>query len=357
MHLLNLMPELLTVSAPNGAAAKNMLLVRKLHKPCDNLNEITCSIVEMANLPHPIQYQGSKRNLASDILKFLPDKVERIVEPFTGTGAISIAAAAKRISQNFWLNDLNKPLIELLELIIEEPAKIADAYAGIWNEQHHDSVNHYFEIREAFNKTNDSGLFLYLLARCVKGAVRYNSEGFFNQSPDKRRKGTQPEKMRKNIEGVSALLKSKCKFTCLDYRTVLSNVKNTDFVYMDPPYQGVFGDRDSRYFSGIHFDDFVLALEALNRREVAFVISYDGRRGNKTFGIPLPKELGLRRLEIEVGRSSQATLLGREEITVESLYLSPNLLSGQFPEQESYISKATKQLTLLERYGQYSAVT
>ncbi|PMB04291.1 hypothetical protein CEN45_05360 [Fischerella thermalis CCMEE 5198] len=143
----------------------------------------------MASLPHPIQYQGSKRNLASDILKFLPNRVERIVEPFTGTAAISIAAAAKRISQNFWLNDLNKPLIELLQLIIEEPHEIADAYADIWNKQHHDSVSHYFEVREVFNKTNDPKLFLYLLARCVKGAVRYNSEGFFNQSPDKRRSG------------------------------------------------------------------------------------------------------------------------------------------------------------------------
>lgn len=311
----------------------------------------------MASLPHPIQYQGSKRNLASDILRFLPNRVERMVEPFTGTAAISIAAAAKRISQNFWLNDLNRPLIELLKLIIEEPHEIADAYEYIWNKQHQNSVNHYFEVREAFNKTNDPKLFLYLLARCVKGAVRYNSEGFFNQSPDKRRKGTQPEKMRKNIEGVSALLKSRCKFTCLDYREVLTDVKNTDFVYMDPPYQGVCGDRDSRYFSGICFDDFVLALEQLNRKGVAFAISYDGKRGNKTFGNTLPEELGLKRFEIEVGRSSQATLLGREEITVESLYLSQNLLSSQLVELASYIGKAPKQLTLLEKYGQFSTAT
>jgi len=324
---------------------------------CDNLNEFICSYLKMASLPHPIQYQGSKRNLASEILKFLPNRLERIVEPFTGTAAISIAAAAKHISQNFWLNDLNKPLIELLELIIEKPDEIVDAYTEIWNQQHHDSINHYFEVRGAFNQANDPKLFLYLLARCVKGAVRYNSEGLFNQSPDKRRKGTQPERMQKNIEGVSALLKSKCKFTCLDYREVLSNVQNTDFVYMDPPYQGVCGDRDSRYFSRIHFDDFVLALEQLNRKGTAFAISYDGKRGNKTFGNLLPKELGLKRIEIEVGRSSQATLLGREEITVESLYLSSNLPDGQFSEIAGYISQTLKQLTLLERHGQFPTAT
>jgi DNA adenine methylase len=89
----------------------------------------------------------------------------------------------------------------------------------------------------------------------------------------------------------------------------------------------------------IYFDDFVLALEQLNQRGVAFAISYDGKRGSKTFGHTLPEELGLKRIEIEVGRSSQATLLGREEITVESLYLSPNLPSGQLAELADYISE------------------
>ncbi|WP_083894039.1 DNA adenine methylase [Rivularia sp. PCC 7116] len=216
----------------------------------------------MTNLPHPVQYQGSKRNLASRILSFFPSKINRLVEPFAGTGAISIAAAANQISNNFWLNDLNKPLIQLLELIIENPSYIADIYLNIWNEQHHDSVGHYFEVRTRFNQTKDPSLFLYLLARCVKGAVRYNSEGLFNQSPDKRRKGTQPITMRKNIEGVSHFLKGKCQFTHLDYQQVLAEVRNDDFVYIDPPYQGVCGTRDRRYFCGIEFDNLVLSCYA-----------------------------------------------------------------------------------------------
>jgi DNA adenine methylase len=311
----------------------------------------------MASLPHPVQYQGSKRSLASDILRFLPSRVENFIEPFAGTAAVSIAVASKHISQRFWLNDLNKPLVELLELIVERPSEIIQAYEDVWNGQHHDSINHYFEIREKFNQANDPKLFLYLLARCVKGSVRYNSEGLFNQSPDKRRKGTHPDKMRKNIEAVSILLKGKCQFTDFDYREVLAIASSSDFIYIDPPYQGVCGNRDSRYFSGIRFDDFVLAIEDLNKREIAFAISYDGRRGSKVFGTPLPEELGLKKIEIEVGRSSQATLLGREEITIESLYLSPNIQNGRFSELESYINRAPKQLTLLEKHGQFSAVT
>jgi DNA adenine methylase len=311
----------------------------------------------MVNLPHPVQYQGSKRNLASRILRFLPNQVERLVEPFAGTAAISIAAVAEQSARNFWLNDLNKPLIELFKLIIENPGDIADAYADIWSEQHSDSIGHYFEVRKNFNQTNDPKLFLYLLARCVKGSVRYNSQGLFNQSPDKRRKGTQPATMRKNIEGVSRLLKGKCQFTCLDYRQILTKVQNHDFVYMDPPYQGVCGNKDSRYFSGIDFEDFVLALEHLNKRGISFAISYDGKLGDKTFGKVLPESLGLKKIEIEVGRSSQSTLLGREEKTIESLYLSPGLISRQLVDLTSYICKSPTQLTLIEKHGHFPAAT
>ncbi|OKH40738.1 DNA adenine methylase [Calothrix sp. HK-06] len=280
----------------------------------------------MANQPHPIQYQGSKRGIASTILNFLPKKIERLVEPFAGTAAMSVAASAQRVSQQYWINDLNKPLIQLLELIIEHPYDVVDGYSQVWNEQIGDSIKHYYQIRDKFNTSNDPILFLYLLARCVKGAVRYNNEGLFNQSPDKRRKGTQPEKMFKNIEGVSKLLKGKCVFTSFDYKEVLSQVKSTDFVYMDPPYQGVCGNKDSRYYSGINFDGFVSSLEELNRKDILFAVSYDGKRGNKTFGQNLPKNLNLKRVEIQVGRSSQATLLGKQEITIESLYLSNPLI-------------------------------
>ncbi len=312
----------------------------------------------MRNLPHPIQYQGSKRNLAPVILKYFPKKVNRIVEPFAGTAAISIAAAAKQITQQFWINDINRPLIKLLELIIEYPNEIADFYSEIWNGQHNDSVEHYYQVREQFNRTQEPKFFLYLLARCAKGSVRYNTEGLFNQSPDKRRKGTRPEKMEKNILGVSFLLKGKCIFSDMDYKKVIQCVDENDIVYMDPPYQGVCGERDSRYYAGIDFYDFVTALEELNKKNISFIVSYDGRRGTKNFGNPLPDFLNLTKIEIEAGRSSQATLLGRNEKTFESLYISSALRGICNEKHTGHFETGYKkgQFQLSERYGQYTTV-
>ena len=65
-----------------------------------------------------------------------------------------------------------------------------------------------------------------------------------------------------------------------------------------------------------------IAADELNARKLQYIISYDGRRGDKTFGEYLPESLDMTRIEIEAGRSSQSTLLGLDEVTFESLYLS-----------------------------------
>ena len=308
-------------------------------------------------IPQPFQYQGSKRALAGTILQYLPRKVQRIVEPFAGSAAFSIACAARGRAKEYWLNDYNKPLAELLGLIINQPESIADFYKKTWRTGDEDALEHYYRIREDFNRTNAPELLLYLLARCVKGAVRYNSEGLFNQSPDKRRLGTRPETMRGNIISVSMLMRGKTIVTSHDFKDVLANCRNSDVVYMDPPYQGVSGERDTRYFSGISFDDFVAALDHLNGREIRFMISYDGRLGNQTYGEPLPNYLNLTLVELEAGRSSQATLLGRNDITIESLYLSESLAREVSAQPCVHHRLETFQMQLLEspeKYGKAS---
>ena len=73
------------------------------------------------------------------------------------------------------------------------------------------------------------------------------------------------------------------------------------------------------------FDEFAQVLETLNARDISYLVSYDGRTGDKVHERQLPKHLNPHLVELQAGRSSQATLLGRNEVTVESLYLSPAL--------------------------------
>ncbi len=101
---------------------------------------------------------------------------------------------------------------------------------------------------------------------------------------------------------------------------------SADFLYMDPPYLGTSIGRDKRYAHQLGSEELVTGLRNLRERSLRFALSYDGMTGDKVYGPPLPEELGLTRLLLHAGTSSQATLSGlRKGDTIESLYMSPGL--------------------------------
>lgn len=294
--------------------------------------------------PQIVQYQGSKRILAPQILRYMPRHFSRLVEPFSGMAAISVAVAKYKKADAFLINDINAPVVDILRSAIETPAKLLQEYSEIWNEQFNypeGSVAHFYRVRDDFNHgQRDAARMLYLIARCVKGSVRYSADGDFNQSPDKRRNGTSPKSLKESITAISSYLKGKAEFMSADYREVLAATMPGDLVYMDPPYQGVTNVRDSRYLAGVSFDEFVDAIDALNQRGVDFLISYDGVCGDKKYGEDLPESLNLRKVMLKAGLSSQSILLGDRKTTYEALYVSRGLWE--------YMPKAICQPTLFE---------
>lgn len=297
-------------------------------------------------IPHIVQYQGSKRMLASQILQYMPNKFDRLLEPFSGMAAISIAVAHDNRTDAYVINDINAPLIRMLQEAVEHPQDLIDSYSAVWSEQFaygDNHVQHYYDVRERFNNGEETPAnMLYLLARCVKGAVRYGKSGNFNQSPDKRRHGTNPKTLAFNVFEISRLLKGKVEFLCRDYRDILKMAKPGDLVYMDPPYQGVTNVSDNRYFSGVLFEEFSEALKILNHNGVDYLIRYDGECGGKEYGEELPESLHCKKVLLNAGRSSQATLLGKKQITLEALYISESLIPcyQETPQQLSFMEAA-----------------
>ena len=286
----------------------------------------------MALAPQLVQYQGSKRKLAPQILQYFPDHIDRLVEPFSGMAAITVATATKGLADRYWINDVNAPLVGVLKEAIEEPERLAHDYNEVWKQQENypdGHIAHFVHIRDVYNQGDHSpAVTLYLLARCVKGAVRYKADGTFNQSPDKRRHGTRPERIAKTAQTLHELLAGKTTFTSVDYREMLPELSSSDFVYMDPPYQGVTNVRDHRYLQGVEYDDLVKFLGNLNEKQILFVLSYDGNTADKTFGKDIPESLGCKKLLLNAGTSTQATLLGENKTTFEALYLSHDVASA-----------------------------
>lgn len=276
-------------------------------------------------VPHPIPYQGSKRRLAKAILSHIEaGRYTRLIEPFAGSGAVTLAAAQHRKFARFVLGDKLEPLATLWQSIIQDPGPIADEYEVLWRREHDNPIGEYYTIRTEFNRDRNPAKLLYLLARCVKNAVRFNPAGDFNQSPDKRRSGTRPDSMRKELTSAHDLLNRKAEAVCADFFDLFQASQPGDFFYLDPPYQGTSEGRDSRYIGGVTRERIIEGLAILNDRGNPFILSYDGACGDRTYGDRLPPELSSRVL-LDVGRSSQATLNGEDYVTIESLYISHSL--------------------------------
>src|SRR2546425_4180737 len=112
-------------------------------------------------VPQPFPYQGSKRNLASAILRFFPEGVGTLIEPFAGSAAITLAASAANLAEDFLINDFNKPLAELWRAIINSPDKLARQYESLWRSQHANRRRFYDQVRDEFNRTGKPVHLLY----------------------------------------------------------------------------------------------------------------------------------------------------------------------------------------------------
>ncbi|MCL2019355.1 MAG: DNA adenine methylase [Oscillospiraceae bacterium] len=294
--------------------------------------------------PHIVQYQGSKRLLAPQILRYMPNRFNRLFEPFSGMATITIAAASENRAKAYYINDINEPIVRILQKAINTPMELIANYTRVWEGQFsydEGHLAHFYYVRDCFNNGEQTAEnMLYLLARCVKGSVRYNKDGHFNQSPDKRRHGTHPRNIKENVYAVSSILKGRTTFSSYDYKKIFEISEPGDLIYMDPPYQGVSNTRDNRYFSGVEFDEFSESLALLNKKNIDYIISYDGKCGGKEYGSSLPESLNCTKFLLNAGLSSQATLLGKKDITFESLYVSKNIAG--------IIKSIPKQITLME---------
>ena len=255
----------------------------------------------------------------------VPGDVDTWYEPFAGSAAMSLWAARHVRPRRIVLGDSLAPMAALWTEIIERPEAAAARYRAIWMGQQAGQGGYFNRVRDRYNSAHDPLDLLYLLCRCVKNAVRFNAKGDFTQSVDRRRLGMRPDRMAAAMAGASALLRHRTVTVAEDWLRCVAAAGPSDFIYMDPPYYGTSQGRDRRYAEGMASGRLIEGLRLLRARNLRFALSYDGACGGKAYGPPLPEDLGMSRLSLHAGRSSQATLNGGVDETVESLYLSPGL--------------------------------
>lgn len=238
----------------------------------------------------------------------------RYVEPFLGGGAALYHLAGEGAIGS----DLYAPLIGFWTVVRDDPEVLVADYADQWRRLQDDSPGYFYAVRERFNAERAPADLSFLMRTCVNGIVRFSKAGDFNNSFHLSRRGMQPERFAPVVRTWSARIQG-VTFAARDYRETLAQTRPGDFVYLDPPYAG----NHQRYIGGIDEAALFAALDDLNRRGVAWALSFDGQRGERVYRAQVPAELYKRRLALVSGHSAVAKVLnGPLETVSEALYLN-----------------------------------
>lgn len=160
----------------------------------------------------------------------------RLIEPFTGSGAVFLNTTY----DDYLLADSNGDLINLYRHLVTEGTEfIAFCQSLFLPKNNNERV--YYRSRDEFNSTGDihrkSALFLYLNRHCYNGLIRYNSKSEFNTPFGRYVKPYFPEReMRHFIDAAQ-----KATFLNASFTESMLLAQRGDIVYCDPPYAPLSG--------------------------------------------------------------------------------------------------------------------
>ena len=148
--------------------------------------------------------------------------------------------------------------------------------------------------------------------------IRFNKKGEFNNSFHVTRKGINPDTLESIIHDWSNKIQN-ITFLHGDYEYTTANITDKDIVYLDPPYANTKG----MYYGTLEYNKFFKYLEELNKKNVKFLLSFDGKRGNDDKTFDVPTDLYKRHEYIKSGISSFSRTQSKKIIDVyESLYMN-----------------------------------
>ena len=268
----------------------------------------------MKTIPPVIKWSGSKRLAAPELNSYFV-KCDNYYEPFVGGGAMLPYSKAK----NGFAGDIIPELIDLWNNIKTNPILVAEEYKKRWNDLQTEGADVFYRVRDSFNKTRNCFDFLFLTRTCVNGKIRYNKNQEFNNAYHLTRPGINPQTLLSVLMQWSKRIQN-ITFVNADYRDCLSTVKKGDFVFLDPPYGGT---TDLYTRTEFDFDAFFKELERLNSIGAKWMLTFDGKAGEREYAFEPPEDLYVHKFSINTGNSAFSKVMnGQKDRITESVYLN-----------------------------------
>lgn len=199
-----------------------------------------------------LKWVGGKTQILEKVMTLFPSEINNYYEPFTGGGSVLLGILSLieknkiKVNGNIYASDANKDLISFYKQIVKTPKLFCRELDNLIkeynkrsddNEQDDSKEKFYYKMREKYNTgelsdVEKTTLFFFLNKTCFRGVYRIGPNGF-----------NVPFGHYKNVSfydkahftKVVELLKP-VTFIHSDFKDILKNVTENDFVYLDPPY-------------------------------------------------------------------------------------------------------------------------
>jgi DNA adenine methylase len=217
-----------------------------------------------------IRWAGSKRKQVRLLSAYWPGGAARYVEPFCGSACLFFSLEP----QEAVLGDANGELIGSYRAIQHDVEAVIYHLARLPIGE-----GHYYRIRESdrdsLSDVEAAARFIYLNRHCFNGIYRTDKSGNFNVpfGSGQTGKSVSAEDLRS-----AARLLERATLIYGDFEKTADWARPGDFVYLDPPYyvskRRVFREYGPKLFEISDLERLVSILEALERRNISFLLSY-----------------------------------------------------------------------------------
>ena len=302
-----------------------------------------------------IKWTGSKRKQAPEIVDNFPKEINTYYECFLGGGSVLHELLNRIYSGEIKCKkiiccDINPDLIGIWNMLKNNRQELFDYYVSQYNEiirrrdaartQTDDELEItrrmgtlYYENRDKMNSLPFGDkerikLFYWITRTCFNGLIRYNPKGKFNASYHvAARDGISPDELQKTFNAWTTVMNGlDIEFICDSYDNVISNAKEGDLIYMDPPYENVTGMYFAKPFNN---KDLFNIIREINKKNIKLCMSYDGKSGSTDYtSSSVPEDLFIQHIYINSGHSSFKKLksksrgVGDKDVVYDSLYMN-----------------------------------
>ncbi|MDL1897432.1 Dam family site-specific DNA-(adenine-N6)-methyltransferase [Anaerolineae bacterium CFX7] len=221
----------------------------------------------------PIKCQGIKTKL----VPFIAANIRwtgrgRWIEPFLGSGVVAFNIQPERAL----LNDSNPHIIALYQQIYVgklTSRQVSEHLSREGAELLAKGDEHYYFVRERFNRTTDPLDFLFLNRSCFNGVMRFNRKGQFNtpfcRKPERFRRAL-ITKIANQVTDLARVMHNKqWEFRVGAWQSCLQEICRDDFIYLDPPYIG----RHADYFDSWNEQDAIDLASVAQTLPAGFALS------------------------------------------------------------------------------------